>query len=73
MIMMTQNCFAGKLTRLSLLFKFLLFFFFFLRETLTSRQLIDYVKEKNILIWGGNVRETEAHKGNRLGHLINMN
>lgn len=66
---MTQNCFAGKLTHLSLLFKFL---YIFLRETLTSRQLIDYVKEKNILVWGGNVRETEAHKGNRLGYLINM-
>ncbi|RCH82587.1 hypothetical protein CU097_000781, partial [Rhizopus azygosporus] len=29
---------------------------------LFCRQLIDYVKEKNILVWGGNVRETEAHK-----------
>lgn len=69
MIMMIQNCFAGKLTRLSLFF---LNSYLFFRETLTSRQLIDYIKEKNILVWGGNVRETEAHKGNRFGHLINI-
>ncbi|KAG1142934.1 hypothetical protein G6F37_003124 [Rhizopus arrhizus] len=34
----------------------------FCRETLTSKCLIDYTREKNILIWGGNVKESESHK-----------
>ncbi|KAI8143367.1 thioredoxin-like protein [Fennellomyces sp. T-0311] len=32
----------------------------FCRETLTSEELVNYVNEKNILVWGGNVREAEA-------------
>lgn len=35
------------------------------RDTLTAELLIDYIKEKNILVWGGNVHESEAHKGKR--------
>lgn len=35
----------------------------FSRETLASSQVIDFIKDKNILVWGGNVRESEAHKG----------
>lgn len=35
------------------------------RETLTSKCLIDYTREKNILIWGGNVKESESHKGKK--------
>ncbi|KAG1153707.1 hypothetical protein G6F36_014545 [Rhizopus arrhizus] len=31
-------------------------------ETLTSTCLIDYTREKNILVWGGNVKETESHE-----------
>jgi FAS-associated factor 2 len=38
----------------------------FSRETLTSSRVIEFIKEKNILVWGGNVRESEAHKGNGL-------
>lgn len=35
----------------------------FCRDTLTSTRVIDFLKEKNVLVWGGNVRESEAHKG----------
>jgi FAS-associated factor 2 len=34
----------------------------FCKETLTSRHMIDYLKEKSILVWGGNVKEAESHK-----------
>ncbi|KAI7876546.1 hypothetical protein K492DRAFT_135209, partial [Lichtheimia hyalospora FSU 10163] len=32
----------------------------FCRQTLTSTELIDYLQQKNVLVWGGNVRESEA-------------
>ncbi|CDH57473.1 ubx domain protein [Lichtheimia corymbifera JMRC:FSU:9682] len=32
----------------------------FCRQTLTSNELIDYLQQKNVLVWGGNVRESEA-------------
>jgi hypothetical protein len=35
------------------------------RDTLTADLLIDYIKERNILVWAGNVRESEAHKGKK--------
>jgi FAS-associated factor 2 len=35
----------------------------FCRDTLTSTRVIDFIKEKNILVWAGNVVESEAHKG----------
>lgn len=35
----------------------------FNKTTLTSPRFIEFIKEKNILVWGGNVRESEAHKG----------
>lgn len=38
---------------------------FMCRETLTSTCLIDYTREKNILVWGGNVKETESHEGKK--------
>ncbi|CAO3634861.1 unnamed protein product [Mucor hiemalis] len=34
----------------------------FCRDTLTSTRVIEFLKEKNVLVWGGNVRESEAHK-----------
>ncbi|KAI8878707.1 UBX-domain-containing protein, partial [Backusella circina FSU 941] len=34
----------------------------FCKETLVSSRVIDFVKEKNILVWAGNVHESEAHK-----------
>ncbi|KAF1805735.1 hypothetical protein FB192DRAFT_1420832 [Mucor lusitanicus] len=34
----------------------------FCRDTLTSDRLVHFVRDKNILVWAGNVRETEAHK-----------
>ncbi|KAG1083474.1 hypothetical protein G6F42_022202 [Rhizopus arrhizus] len=34
----------------------------FCRNTLTSDRLVNFVRDKNILVWAGNVRETEAHK-----------
>lgn len=33
------------------------------RQTLTSNELIDYLHQKNVLVWGGNVRESEAFQG----------
>lgn len=33
------------------------------RNTLTSEELINYLRENNILTWGGNVRETEGYQG----------
>lgn len=35
----------------------------FNKNTLTSTRFIEFIKQKNILVWGGNVRESEAHKG----------
>ena len=35
----------------------------FIRDTLTDTRVIDFFKDKNILLWCGNVRESEAHKG----------
>ncbi|KAI9489078.1 hypothetical protein BDB00DRAFT_845121 [Zychaea mexicana] len=32
----------------------------FCRETMTSEELVNYLREKNVLVWGGNVRESEA-------------
>lgn len=32
-------------------------------DTLTSDELINFVRENNILTWGGNVRETEGYQG----------
>ncbi|KAL9555494.1 hypothetical protein MBANPS3_002341 [Mucor bainieri] len=34
----------------------------FCRDTLTSDRFVDFVRDRNILVWAGNVRETEAHK-----------
>ncbi|GAA5812023.1 hypothetical protein MFLAVUS_005472 [Mucor flavus] len=34
----------------------------FNKNTLTSTRFIEFIKQKNILVWGGNVRESEAHK-----------
>ncbi|CAO3696648.1 unnamed protein product [Umbelopsis ramanniana] len=34
----------------------------FCRDTLTSEELITFVRENNILTWGGNVRETEGYQ-----------
>lgn len=36
---------------------------YFYRQTLTSNELIDYLQQKNVLVWGGNVRESEAFQG----------
>lgn len=33
------------------------------RNTLTSQDLVDYMAQHNILVWAGNVRETEAFQG----------
>lgn len=38
----------------------------FNKNTLTSNRVIEFIKEKNILVWGGNVRESEAHKGKNI-------
>lgn len=35
----------------------------FNKDTLTSDRLKEFIKEKNILVWAGNVHESEAHKG----------
>ncbi|CAG8589461.1 2839_t:CDS:2 [Paraglomus brasilianum] len=32
-------------------------------ETLTSPQLIDFFRENDFIVWGGNVRESEAYQG----------
>ncbi|KAI9259668.1 hypothetical protein BDA99DRAFT_513889 [Phascolomyces articulosus] len=32
----------------------------FCRETLSSEELVDHMRQKNVLVWGGNVRESEA-------------
>ncbi|KAG2179929.1 hypothetical protein INT43_003716 [Umbelopsis isabellina] len=34
----------------------------FSRDTLTSGELINYLRENNIITWGGNVRETEGYQ-----------
>ena len=35
----------------------------FHRETLSSEELVEYMRQKNVLVWGGNVRESEAFQG----------
>ncbi|KAG0172985.1 hypothetical protein DFQ30_009222 [Apophysomyces sp. BC1015] len=35
----------------------------FVRETLVSTELIEFMDNNNVLIWGGNVREVESHQG----------
>jgi FAS-associated factor 2 len=35
----------------------------FSKETLVSPRVIEFLKERNILVWAGNVHEAEAHKG----------
>ena len=37
--------------------------FFLLSETLSSEELVEYMRQKNVLLWGGNVRESEAFQG----------
>jgi hypothetical protein len=32
-------------------------------DTLTSEELITYLRENNITTWGGNVKETEGYQG----------
>ncbi|CEP19525.1 hypothetical protein [Parasitella parasitica] len=34
----------------------------FCRDTLTAERLINFIRDKKIIVWAGNVRETEAHK-----------
>ncbi|RCH83932.1 hypothetical protein CU098_001470, partial [Rhizopus stolonifer] len=31
-------------------------------QTLASKEMIDYIAKKNILVWAGNVKETESHQ-----------
>lgn len=45
----------------------------FNRETLTSQRLIDFIQDKNMLVWAGNVRETEPHKGKLLNYTVYKN
>jgi hypothetical protein len=33
------------------------------RETLVSSKVIEFMEEKNILIWSGNIWDSEANKG----------
>ncbi|KAL2913390.1 UBX domain-containing protein 10 [Polyrhizophydium stewartii] len=35
----------------------------FCRETLASEAFINFVNERNVLVWGGNIKEAEAFKG----------
>jgi hypothetical protein len=35
----------------------------FCKQTLIADTFVQFIAEKNILIWGGNVRESEAFKG----------
>jgi FAS-associated factor 2 len=35
----------------------------FCRQTLTADSFLQYLSDKNILVWGGNVKESEAYKG----------
>lgn len=48
-----------KFFNASIKFLFLIFEF---RDTFTSDRLVNFIRDKNILVWAGNVRETEAHK-----------
>lgn len=42
------------------------------RNTLTSQELIDYMGQHNILVWAGNVRETEAFQGKHKRVLVSF-
>jgi hypothetical protein len=58
--MMIPKPFAGNIiTRVIIPITYMVYY----RDTLTADLLIDYIKEKNILVWAGNVHESEAHKG----------
>lgn len=60
---MIQMHSAGKLLNISHIESIVLILHFHvISDTLTSDRLVNFVRDKNILVWAGNVRETEAHK-----------
>jgi FAS-associated factor 2 len=36
----------------------------FCRHTLANEDLVEFIESKNMLVWGGNVKQVEAHQGN---------